>query len=228
MSKATALSAWERWEMRAIADAQAAASANSADAVLAPLAPALLIDEAELVRLRLQAQQAGASEGHKQGYAQGLADGQSAALVAEQAQAARWLALTEALPAALRGAEREVADNLLALALALAQQVVGQALKLEPQLMLPLVRELLQAEPALSGAPQLLLHAEDAALVKEYLTDDLQAAGWRIRIDAQCQRGGCRVLASSGERDASLPSRWERVAATLARQPSGASARQGA
>ena len=138
------------------------------------------------------------------------------------------MALTEALPAALRGAEREVADNLLALALALAQQVVGQALKLEPQLMLPLVRELLQAEPALTGAPQLLLHAEDAALVKEYLTDDLQAAGWRIRIDAQCQRGGCRVLASSGERDASLPSRWERVAATLARQPSGASARQGA
>ena len=228
MSKVAALSAWERWEMRAIADAEAAVAATTADALLAPLAPALLIDEAELVRLRLQAQQAGASEGHKQGYAKGLADGQAAALMAEQAQAARWLALTEALPAALQGAEREVADNLLALALELAQQVVGQALKLEPQLMLPLVRELLQAEPALSGAPQLLLHAEDAALIKQYLADDLQAAGWRIRIDAQCQRGGCRVLASSGERDASLASRWERVAATLARQPSGASARQGA
>lgn len=185
--------------------------------VLAPLAPALLIDEAELVRLRLQAQQAGETEGHRQGYAQGQAEGHAAAMAAVHEQADQLRALTLALPAALRSAEREVADDLLALALDIARQVLGQALAADPQVILPLVRELLQAEPALTGAPQLVLHPDDAALVKEHLADDLQTAGWRIRVDANSQRGGCRVTAASGEQDATLGARWDRVTARLAR-----------
>ena len=94
-------------------------------------------------------------------------------------------------------------------------QVLGQALALDPQAILPTVRESLQAEPALTGSPQLVLHPDDAALVREHLADDLQTAGWRIRADADTQRGGCRVLAASGERDATLQSRWDRVAAAL-------------
>ncbi|MEO5658911.1 MAG: FliH/SctL family protein, partial [Polaromonas sp.] len=126
------------------------------------------------------------------------------------------------LPAALLSAETSVADDLLALALAIAQQVLGQALTVEPQAILTVVRELLKAEPALTGAPQLLLHPDDAALVKEYLPDELKSAGWRLKADVQMTRGGCRVLATSGERDATLETRWERVAATLARNESPA------
>jgi flagellar assembly protein FliH len=216
------LSAWQRWEMMSIAEGLQASSAGASDAAvygsaLEPLKPVLLIDEAELARLRLLAQQAGDSAGHREGYARGLADGNAAGLAAVQAQAAQLQALTQSLPGALRGADHEVADDLLALALDLARQVLGQALKAEPQAMLTLVRELLQTEPVLMGMPQLMLHPDDAALVKEYLPDELQAAGWRIRVDATLQRGGCRVLASSGELDATLPTRWERVAAALIR-----------
>jgi flagellar assembly protein FliH len=216
------LSAWERWEMMSIADGLQASSAGAYDAAgngstLEPLKPVLLIDEAELARLRLLAQQAGDSAGHREGYARGLADGHAAGLAAVQAQAAQLQALAQSLPGALRSADYDVAGDLLALALDLARQVLGQALKVEPQAMLTVVRELLQTEPVLMGMPQLLLHPEDAALVKEYLPDELQAAGWRIRVDATLQRGGCRVLASSGELDATLPTRWERVAAALIR-----------
>lgn len=214
------LSAWQRWEMTSIAEDWQAGAAGGSDAsgtTLEPLKPVLLIDEAELAGLRLLAQQAGDSAGHREGYARGLADGHAAGLAAVQAQAAQLRALTQSLPGALRGADHEIADELLALALDLARQVLGQALKTEPQAMLAVVRELLQAEPALMGMPQLLLHPEDAALVKEHLPDELQAAGWRIRVDATLQRGGCRVLASSGEYDATLPTRWERVAAALIR-----------
>lgn len=206
------LSAWQRWEMTSIAE-----EVPQASATLVPLKPVLLIDEAELARLRLLAQQAGDSAGHREGYARGLAEGHAAGLAAVQAQAAQLQALAQSLPGALHGAEHQVADDLLALALDLARQVLGEALKTEPQLMLTVVRELLQAEPALIGMPQLLLHADDAALVKEYLSDELQAAGWRLRVDATLQRGGCRVLANSGERDATLPTRWDRVAAALLR-----------
>ena len=181
--------------------------------------PALRIDEAELAELRLQAQKAGEAEGRAQGHAQGLLEGHAKGLAAVQAQAAQLQALALALPAALQLAQNSVADDLLALALDIARQVLGQALAAEPQAILAVVHELLQAEPSLSGAPQLLLHPDDAALVKELLADDLKAAGWRVRLDAQIARGGCRVTAHSGERDATVQARWERVSAALARHP---------
>ena len=184
-----------------------------------PLVPALQIDEAELAELRLQARKAGEAEGREQGHAQGLAEGHAAGLAAVEAQAAQLQALAQALPAALQLAHNRVADDLTALALEIARQVLGQALAAEPQAILAVVHELLQAEPSLSGAPQLLLHPDDAALVKELLADDLKAAGWRVRTDAQIARGGCRVMAHSGERDATVQARWERVSAALVRHP---------
>jgi flagellar assembly protein FliH len=213
------LTAWQRWEMASFAQALQPNQAEAAapEPVLEPFEPVLLIDEAELTRLRLQAQETGKTEGYEQGYARGQTEGHAAGLAAVQAQAEQLQALALTLPAALRMAESSVADELLALALDIARQVLGQALTADPQALLPLVHELLQAEPALTGAPQLLLHPDDAALVKEHLADELKSAGWRIRVDAHITRGGCRALASSGERDASLETRWERVTATLAR-----------
>lgn len=214
--------AWQRWEMASFTPdlpAQAAQAVPAFEPEPMPMEPALLIDEAELAELRLQAQKAGQAEGREQGHAQGLAEGHAAGLAAVQAQAGELLALAQALPAALQLAQNSVADDLLALALDIARQVLGQALAAEPQAILAVVHELLQAEPSLTGAPQLLLHPDDAALVKELLADDLKAAGWRVRLDAQIARGGCRVTAHSGERDATVQARWERVSAALVRHP---------
>ena len=216
-----AQTAWERWEMASFTEAaDAPASFHKAPAPEQPSpAPTLQINEAELAELRIQARQAGHAEGHAQGHAQGLIDGHAAGLAAVQAQAAQLQALALALPAALQLAQDSVADDLLALALDIARQVLGQALAAEPQAILAVVHELLHAEPSLSGAPQLLLHPDDAALVRELLADDLKAAGWRVRVDAQIARGGCRVTAHSGERDATVQARWERISAALARPP---------
>ena len=213
-----ALTAWERWEMTAIAEDAgplALAPEPKPAPVVAPLKPEVLINDVELAQLRLQALQAGEAEGFRQGYAQGHAQGRADAMGEVNTEAAQLRALALALPDALRGAEQEISESLMALALDIARQVLGQALALDAGAILPVVRELLQAEPALTGAPQLVLHPDDAALVRQHLAEDLQAAGWRIRTDAACQRGGCRVLAANGEQDASLPSRWERVTAAL-------------
>lgn len=218
MSSQPQQTAWQRWEMASFAQDSPSGAAQAALAPeLASMEPVLRIDEAELARLRLEAQGTGDAEGREQGYARGLAEGHAAGLADAQAQAGQLQALILTLPAALRLAESSVADDLLALALDIARQVLGQALAAEPQAILAVVHELLQAEPALSGAPQLLLHPDDAALVKELLADDLKAAGWRLRADAQITRGGCRVTAGSGERDATVQARWERVTAALAR-----------
>lgn len=213
------ISAWQRWEMAAVEQQQAEATVPpvATAPVLEPLVPALLMDAAELDRLRQEASLMGEREGHQQGLARGHDEGYAAgmALAREQAQSLRTLMQT--LPAALRAAEREVADDLLTLALDIARQMVHQALVTEPQPILTLVRELLSAEPALNGTPRLLLHADDAALVQQHLADDLQTAGWRIRTDLAITRGGCKVHAASGALDATLETRWERVTAALGR-----------
>ena len=220
MSSKLQQTAWQRWEMASFAENVQPDTAKFTPAPeLEPVAPVLHIDEAELDRLRLEAQQAGETAGHEQGHALGLAQGHAAGLTAAQAQAAQMQALAQAFSGALELAHSSVADDLLALALDIARQVLGQALATEPQAILAVVHELLQAEPSLSGAPLLLLHPDDAALVKELLADDLKAAGWRIRLDPHIARGGCRVTAHSGERDATVQARWERVSAALARHP---------
>ena len=217
------MSAWQRWEMADVQQpaerfaAETAASSLTTEPMLAELEPKLLIDEAELQRLRQEAQQAGASEGRQQGHAEGWQDGYAAGLAIARNEADSLRALSLAMPSALRLAEKELADDLLTLALDIARQVVRQALTVEPQLILAAVRELLQTEPALSGTPRLLLHADDMALVQQYLAEDLQAAGWLLRSDPAITRGGCRVQASSGELDATMETRWQRVAAALGR-----------
>ena len=216
------MTAWQRWEMAAVDQPSAVEEPPpppAMDISLTHLEPKLLIDEAELERLRQEAQQAGATEGHQQGYGAGWQEGYAAAQEIARQEAAALQALAQSLPVALRSAERELADDLLALALDIARQVVRQELTIEPQHVLAAVRELLQTEPALSGTPRLLLHADDMPLVQQYLSEDLQAAGWLLRSDPAISRGGCRVEASSGELDATLETRWQRVAAALGRQP---------
>lgn len=211
------MSAWQRWEMADVQLPSSQAEAEPAGPALAELEPKLLIDEDELQRLRQQAQQDGAAIGRQQGHAEGWQEGYQAGAETAQNEANSLRALSGSMPAALRLAERELADDLTTLAMDIARQVVRQALSAEPQLILAAVRELLQTEPALSGTPRLLLHADDMALVQQYLAEDLQAAGWLLRSDPAITRGGCRVQASSGELDATMETRWQRVAAALGR-----------
>ncbi|MBT2337243.1 flagellar assembly protein FliH [Variovorax paradoxus] len=218
------LSAWQRWEMGSL-DTDAHALAVPAAGIEAPAAPrpdpAALAREAELERLRLEARATGQAEGRREGWAQGHAEGHAeglaAGLAAASAHAEQLRALAASLPAALQSAESELADAVLALALDAARRVIHRSLRVEPEWVLALVQDLLHAEPALQGEPRLLLHPDDMALVKNSLGGELQAAGWQVRADDTLARGGCRVRCASGETDATLETRWKRVASAFLR-----------
>jgi flagellar assembly protein FliH len=209
--------AWQRWEMAAIASARA--PRHDAPRPEPALEPRPAIDAAELARLREQARAEAAAQGHAQGLAAGHAEGHAAGLAAGraeiEAQAAHWLALARSLPLALKRADAAIAADVVALALDVARQVIGQAYETQPALLLPLVRELLRQEPALQGEPRLLLHPQDAELVAGALGPELAAAGWQLRADAAIARGGCLVRAGDGTHDATLPTRWARVSAAM-------------
>lgn len=215
------LSAWQRWEMGTLEEEAAAPQREIEAANAQRIDPAALAREAELERLRLEAHAAGLAEGRREGWAQGHAEGRTAGLAsglaAASAHAEQLRALAATLPEALRRAESELADAILTLALDVARQVVHRTLRAEPEWVLPLVQDLLHAEPALQGEPRLLLHPDDVALVKNSLGNELQIAGWQVRADDTLARGGCRVQSASGEMDASLETRWKSVTAALHR-----------
>jgi flagellar assembly protein FliH len=215
------LSAWQRWEMGTLEEEAAAPQREVEAANAQRIDPAALAREAELERLRLEARAAGEAEGRREGWAQGHAEGRTAGLAsglaAASAHAEQLRALAATLPDALRRAESELADAILTLALDVARQVVHRTLRAEPEWVLPLVQDLLHAEPALQGEPRLLLHPDDVALVKNSLGNELQIAGWQVRADDTLARGGCRVQSASGEMDASLETRWKSVTAALHR-----------
>lgn len=217
-----ALSAWERWEMGTIdGNPQPSASRKAAErrSVPPPPPPQPKIDLADLARIRKEARidgeaegrATGLAEGRKTGHTEGLATG----LAAASAHAERLRALAQSLPDALRRAEEELSRTVLALALDVARQVVHRTLKTEPEWVLPVVRDLLNTEPALRGEPRLLLHPDDVALVRSSLGQEIEAAGWQVRADDAITRGGCRVQSATGELDGTLETRWKRVTAAL-------------
>ena len=218
-----ALSAWERWEMGTLdgkAPSGTALSRHTAQRPSPPPAPpAPKVDLAELARIRKEARAAGEAEGRAAGLAEGRqvghTEGLATGLAAASVHAERLRALARSLPEALRGAEAELAETVLALTLDVARQVVHRTYQAEPEWVLPLVRDLLHAEPALRGEPRLLLHPDDLALVKNSLGSESEAAGWQLRADDSLARGGCRVQSATGELDASLATRWERVGVAL-------------
>lgn len=221
-------SAWQRWEMQSIGtpSARRASPSRGPDdgAPTPPPRPAApSLDEKLLARLRVDARSIGEAEGRRQGLVQGHAEGLEAgrnegraegfALASAHAEQLR--ALAQSLPAALRRAENEIADSLVALALDVARKVIHHSLNVEPGWIVSVVQQLLATEPALNGEPRLLLNPEDVALVRSSLGNELQDAGWQVRADDTISRGGCRVQCAGSEIDATLETRWERVTASL-------------
>jgi flagellar assembly protein FliH len=206
------MSAYQRWEM----------------ASFDPVPPPDPVEEerdieAELQRLRDAAHAEGVASGHvagqalgyQAGYEQGHAKGVEQGRAEARKEAERVIAVADSFTGALGVAQSEVAEALVALALDMAQQVVRQHVQHDPTALVAAAREVIAAEPALSGAPHLVVSPADLPIVEAYLMEELRARGWNVRTDPAIERGGCRAQAATGEVDATLATRWERVAAAL-------------
>jgi len=146
-------------------------------------------------------------EAHAAGYAEGYQEGLSAA----QSKATRLAALLDQLQQALANIDQAIADQLLALGVEIASQVLRQSLRIRPELVLPIVREAVMSLHAHHGQPLLFVSPDDAALIRSRLGDQLAHNNWRIMEDAALTAGGCRVELGASEVDATLETRWRRV-----------------
>ncbi|HPT49829.1 MAG TPA: flagellar assembly protein FliH [Accumulibacter sp.] len=147
-------------------------------------------------------------EAHVAGYAAGYQEG----ITAAQEVADRIEAVMSGLQHALHTIDQGVADQLLALSIEIARQVLRQSLRVKPELLLPVVREAVTTLHAYHGGhPLLFVHPDDAALVRAQLGDQLSHGNWRIIDDPTLTAGGCRVELGASEVDATLETRWRRV-----------------
>ena len=226
-------SAYQRWEMTSFGDerpsaraqreaeaAAAAAAARAYEPPPAPSQPAIQLPTAEeLEAIRAAARdegyaeglEAGQAEGHAAGYEEGLALGRAEA--AEELEHLRQLATT--FGDAVTQADEAISNDVLELALHLARGMVRTAFDVKPDLILPVVREAIDYLPNLQQPALLMLHPEDALLVKSSIGHELDKTGWRIVEDDSIARGGCRVDTASNQIDAQIGARWQRLAHAL-------------
>lgn len=208
------LTAYQRWELPTFDMAQ---EVEATPAATLPTA-------AEVEHIHQQARE----EGYQAGYAEGeqrareeeqaareekqkaLEEGQKAL---EEAQ--RLAEMMEALEKELQQVDQEVAQNLLDLSMEMARQMLQQALKVKPELLLGIVNKAISELPHFNQHAHLILHPADAELVRSKIGEQLDHTGWKIFEDTQIERGGCRVETAHSQIDASLPTRWKRIISSI-------------
>jgi flagellar assembly protein FliH len=187
------LTAWQRWEAPNLL-----ASELRADEIALPTA-------AQIEEIQRQAREEGFRTGHAEGVQKAIKENQR---------------LSDLIGALETQVDEQVAHELLELSLDVARQMLHQALKVNPELLLEVVRAAIATLPHYNQGAHLVLHPDDAILVRERMGEQLSHSGWKIFEDARVERGGARLETANSQIDASPETRWNRIVAALGQETS--------
>jgi flagellar assembly protein FliH len=196
-------SAYQRWEL---------GSFDSPKPQTATPAPAQSPAAAERVRQITEKAQA---EGFAAGHREGLEAARSQAYLEADARGARLDELVATLSTDLKRIDQELAQEVVLLGLAVARKLVGEALRVKPEMIRQSVEDALRHVAHIRGPITLAVNPEDALIVRSYLETSPPLDGWSLREDAAITPGGCRVETAAGEVDSTLAQRWHRITAAL-------------
>lgn len=196
------LSAYQRWEMASFGDNRASVQAKNI--------PAPTVESIAQIR----------EDARLEGYAAGLGQGLAAGRNEATAEIAQLRQIADAFSSAAVQANEFIAQDMLDLTLDLAKAMLKTTLAVHPEILIPVVKEAITYLPTLQQPALLFLHPADLLLVRNYMGDQLDNAGWQTLGDTQIERGGCRVETASNQIDATTSSRWQRLAAVLGKDHS--------
>ncbi len=199
------LTAFERWELASFDPHVGKKQAETQQA-------ATLATVAELENIRQQA--------HNEGYAQGREAGYTEGIQQARNEAAQMHTLLQNLQSALNQVDEQVAQSLLDLSLEVARQMVRETLHTKPEVILKIVSDAISSLPHFNQNAHLILHPDDAALVREHMGDQLAHAGWKIFTDAKIERGGCLVETAHSHIDGTTEARWKRIVESIGQDKS--------
>jgi flagellar assembly protein FliH len=156
-------------------------------------------------------------ESEARGYEAGFARAQTEvqARIAElDARIKRLDSVLQLMSSPLQALDADVEKMLLHLALAVGKQLARRELRIDPAQVIAIIRESLGQLPSAAREIRVLLHPEDAAIVRERLTAPANERAWTIVEDPTLSRGGCVVRTENSQIDARLDSRINTVIAS--------------
>ena len=171
--------------------------------------------------------QAGYDEGYNKGYSEGYAQAHAAATLdgerkiatyieTQGAEAARNFAnLLDTSHAQIAASEQAMAEGLLELATALARQMLMHELSVNPNAVLPVVRESLNMLIADAKSAVVRLNPADVDVVEPVLREEFPGLSIKLLPDSHIQAGGCQVESGGTVVDGRVATRWGRVVARL-------------
>jgi len=152
----------------------------------------------------------------QQAYDEGYAAG--AHLAAAEAQ--RMSSLANSMAQAFQQLDQQVAQEVLTLSLEVSRQMLQQALKVNPEILLGVINSAITSLPHFNQGAHLVMHPDDASLVRAKMGEQLAHSGWKIFEDANMERGGVRVETAHSQIDATLATRWQHIATALGQDSS--------
>jgi flagellar assembly protein FliH len=161
----------------------------------------------EIERIQREAWEEAYARGREEGLAQGLTEARQ--------QAKRLADALDVLAEPLRELDERVMEEMVAMTIAIARQLVRRELRTDPGQIVGVVQQAVSALPVAAQRVRVTLHPEDAATVREVLSEDGRLAVWEIIEDPTLTRGGCRVETEHSRIDASVERRLTAIAAEL-------------
>lgn len=156
-----------------------------------------------------RASQQGFEQGFDKGREEGLAIGR-----AEAQELLRRLRLAlDHLARPLAQVDEETERELVALAIAVARQVVGRELETQPERILDALRTAMRALPVAARRARVRMHPDDCARVRGAAGEG--DPGWDLVEDAALTRGGCVVETETSSIDATVETRLAAAAAQV-------------
>jgi flagellar assembly protein FliH len=153
--------------------------------------------------------------GYQEGYRDGLVALENFKRSVLQQNAAQFGALLQQFDEQLDGLEFDMARALTRVAVSIAQQVVRDELRTQPDRIARVAQEAVEAVLMSARHIVVQVNPQDQALVEGGAAEVIAARGARLVSDASIERGGCRVLSDVGTIDARIGARWVHAAATV-------------
>lgn len=173
---------------------------------------------------------------HKAGYEAGFTEGHAHAMLEVQRQinefkesqgqelARRFAGLFEVAALQMEQVEQMAAQGVLALAVELARQVIRHEVSVNPNVVLPVVREALGVLFEDARSARVRLNPEDVDVVQAILEKEFTNLSVSLIPDTLVAKGGCLLESAGTVVDGTLEKRWSRAIASLGLNASWAEA----
>jgi len=200
--------AYERWEMSSFSDSNSSINTSRPKKREDNTASEKVAQIFEVAR----------KEAYAKGMQEGFAVGMAKAREYAQEEKNNFKKLMSSFSDALEKSDEQIADDALSLALEIAKAMLKVKLNIDPAVVLPVVMDAIHYLPYVQKPARILVHHDDAQMLREYLAEEINSQHWQIQEDINIERGGCIVETGANQIDASNEVRWKRISDALSQK----------